>query len=370
VTVRLVDVENGIDLWSESYDREMKDVFAIQEEIARSIVSELEPELASAGIVLVQSGTDNPEAYQLYLQGRYFWNQRTRESLARATQLFQAAIRADTTYALAYTGMADVYSMLRGRGFMSVSETAEKQRAAAQRAIELDSGLSEAHTSLAQLLFEYDWDWDATGDEFQRALEIDPRNANARHWYSHYLTAMGRTEESLEQSERAIEVSPYDDILREHLGWHYAMARDYERALEAQLRALEMNPTGRTHAFLAFAYQALGRNAEALAACEKAMATFGEDALAMGFVGYVLGRLDHRREALDLARDLELRGDQTYYAVALIHVALGDRNRALAWLERAYASHSPGLVYLSADPRLDDLRSDPRFVSLMDRMRL
>ncbi|HET9334015.1 MAG TPA: adenylate/guanylate cyclase domain-containing protein [Gemmatimonadota bacterium] len=370
VTARLVEVENGRDLWSESYDREMKDVFVIQEEIARSIVSALEPELASAGIVLVASGTENPEAYQLYLQGRYFWNQRTRESLARATELFEAAIRADTTYALAYTGMADVYSMLRGRGFMSVTETAEKQRAAAQKAIELDPGLSEAHTSLAQLLFEYDWDWDAAGREFQRALELDTRNANARHWYSHYLTAMGRTRESLEQSERAIEVSPYDDILREHLGWHYAMARDYERALEAQLRALEMNPTGRTHAFLAFAYQALGRNAEALAACEKAMATFGEDALAMGFVGYVLGRLDHRRDALDLARDLELRGDQTYYAVALIHVALGDRNRALAWLERAYASHSPGLVYLSADPRLDDLRSDPRFVSLMDRMRL
>ena len=370
VTARLVEVENGRDLWSESYDREMKDVFVIQEEIARSIVSALEPELASAGIVLVASGTENPEAYQLYLQGRYFWNQRTRESLARANELFEAAIRADTTYALAYTGMADVYGMLRGRGFMSVRETAEKQRAAAQRAIELDPGLSEAHTSFAQFLFEYDWDWDAAGDEFQRALELDPRNANARHWYSHYLTAMGQTEESLEQSERAIEVSPYDDILREHLGWHYAMARDYERALEAQVRALEMNPTGRTHAFLAFAYQALGRNAEALAACEKAMATYGEDALAMGFVGYVLGRLDHRREALDLARELELRGDQTYYAVALIHVALGDRNRALGWLERAYASHSPGLVYLSADPRLDELRLDPRFVALLRRMDL
>jgi tetratricopeptide (TPR) repeat protein len=348
----------------------MKDVFVIQEEIARLIVSELEPELASAGIVLVASGTDNPEAYQLYLQGRYFWNQRTRESLARATELFEAAIRADTTYALAYTGMADVYGMLRGRGFMPGRETAEKQRTAARKAIELAPGLSEAHTSLAQLLFEYDWDWDAARREFQRAVELDPRNANARHWYSHYLTAMGRTEESLEQSERAIEVSPYDDILRQHLGWHYAFDRDYERALEGQLRALEMNPTGGTRAFLAFAYQALGRNAEALAECEKAMATLGEDAFAMGFVGYVLGRVGHRREALDLARELELRGDQTWYAVALIHVGLGDRDRALAWLERAYASHSPGLVYLAADPRLDDLRSDPRFVALLRRMEL
>ena len=370
VTARLVEVENGRDLWSESYDREMKDVFVIQEEIARSIVSALEPELASAGIVLVASGTENPEAYQLYLQGRYFWNQRTRESLARANELFEAAIRADTTYALAYSGMADVYNTFRQRGFRSAAETIEKQRAATDKAIELDPELSEAHTSRAQLLFDYEWDWEGAGREFERAIDLDPRNTNARHWYSHYLTAMGRTEESLEQSRRAIEISPFDDILRQHLGWHYLFARDYQRALEEQLKALEMNPSGGTHAFLAWAYEGLGRNREALAECEQAIATFGGDAFAMGFVGFVLGRVGEEKRALDLAAELEARGDQAYYAVAMIHAGLGEHQRAMTWLERAYAHHSPGLPYLGVDPRLDDLRSDPNFGSLLRRMAL
>ncbi|HJR52211.1 MAG TPA: adenylate/guanylate cyclase domain-containing protein [Gemmatimonadota bacterium] len=371
VTARLVDVENGIDRWSESYDREMKDVFKIQEEIARSIVSELEPELASAGAVLVPSGTRDPKAYQLYLQGRYFWNQRTREGLTRATELFQAAIRADTTYALAYTGMADVYNTLRQRGFVSGAETIDEQRTATRKAIELDPGLSEAHTSFAQLLFDHDWDWKAAGAEFQRAVDLDPRNANARHWYSHYLTAMGRMQESLEQSQRAIEVSPYDVVMRQHLGWTYLFARDYDRALEALDDSREMDPGGHTTAFLALSYLALGRNAEALAECERGLAsTWRQDAFSMGFVGYVYARLGYRRDVLELADELEKRGDQTYYAIALIHAGLGDKERALAWLERGYEHRSPGLVYLAVDPRLDDLRSDARFVAMMNRMRL
>ena len=371
VTARLVDVENGIDLWSESYDREMKDVFVIQEEIARSIVAELEPQLASVGAVLIPPRTRDPEAYQLYLQGRYFWNQRTREGLTRAAELFDAAIRSDSTYALAYTGMADVYNTLRQRGFMTSSESVEKQRAAARKAIELDPELSEAHTSLAQLLSDYDWEWEAAGREFERAVALDPRNANARHWYSHYLIAMGRESESLEHSERAIEISPYDVVLRQHLGWHYLFARNYEQALEALRLSREMDPGGHTTAFLALAYHMLARNAEAGAECETGLASiWRQDAFSMGFVGFVYARLGHRQEALRLAKELEHRGDQTYYAIALIHAGLGDRDRALGWLERGYGAHSPGMIYLRVDPRLDDLRSDPRFVSLMGRMRL
>ncbi|HET6617838.1 MAG TPA: adenylate/guanylate cyclase domain-containing protein [Gemmatimonadota bacterium] len=371
VTARLVDVEDGIDLWSDSYDREMEDVFAIQEEIARSIVAELEPQLASAGGVLVPARTRNPEAYQLYLQGRYFWNQRTREGLTRAAELFGAAIRSDSTYALAYAGMADVYNTLRQRGFMTSSESVEKQRVAAQRAVDLDPDLSEAHTSLAQLLSDYDWEWETAGREFERAVALDPRNANARHWYSHYLTAMSRETESLEHSERAIEISPYDIVLRQHLGWHYLFARDFAQALEVLDLSREMDPGGHTTAFLALAYDMLGRNAEGRAECERGLAsTWRQDAFAMGFVGFVCARLGHRQEVLELADELEQRGDQTYYAIALIHAGLGDRDRALGWLERGYEAHSPGMIYLRVDPRLDDLRSDPRFVSLMEGMRL
>jgi adenylate cyclase len=371
VTARLVDVEDGIDLWSESYDRDMKDVFAIQEEIARSIVRELEPELASSGIVLVPTGTRNAHAYRLYLQGRYFWNKRTREGLARATELFEAAIRSDTTYALAYSGMADVYNTLRQRGHMSVAETIEKQRAAIRKAIELEPELSEAHTSYAQLLFDHDREWGAAGREFEHAVDLDPRNANARHWYSHYLTAMGRTQESLAQSQRAIEISPYDVILQSHLAWHYLFARDYDRAVEEATRAVEMDPADAfTRGALAWAYQATGRRTEGLAEAEKAAAQRRDDAFTMGMVGFAYARLDRRREAIALAQDLESRGDQTYYAIAVIHAGLGDRDRAIAWLERGYAHHSPGLPYVRVDPRLDDLRSDPRLDSLLQRMHL
>ena len=368
VTARLIDVENGIDLWSQSFDREMEDVFEIQEEIARSIVSELEPEFAAAGMVLVPTGTRDPEAYQLYLQGRYFWNKRTREGLTRGIELFEAAVRADTTYALAYTGLADAYQQLRSRGYMPTSTALPRQRAATRKALELDPDLSEAHLSLANLHWIDEWDWAAAEAEFKRAIELDPRNANARHGYSHYLTAMGRTDESLEQSLRALEISPYDIILNSHLSWHYFFAREYEAAIEAGVRTEEMDPADAlNHAMMAAAYEALGRNAEALRHAERAVAV-SRDAMGMGFAGFVYGRLGKDADALDIARDLERLGDQTYERIAVIHAGRGDRDEAFAWLERAYQARSPGMSEVSADPRMDDLRSDPRYDSLVRRM--
>jgi TolB-like protein/Tfp pilus assembly protein PilF len=364
IAAQLIDVDNGYHLWSETYDREMADVFAIQEEIAQAIVVELEPELATAGRIVPRRSGD-PEAYRLYLQGRFLFNQRTLEATTWAVELFEAAIRADTTYALAYAGLADSYASLRGRGFRTAEETVEKQRAAVQRAIELDPRLSEAHKSLANLLFDYDWDWEAAGREFELAVELDPRNAEAAHSYSHYLTAMGRTEESLEQSRIAIEISPYDGAIRSHLGWHYLFARDPDRA------AQEMSPDeSANHAFMARAYQLQGRRAEALAQCDRAIAERGSDAFLMGFVGFVYAQLGHEREALEVMRRLEAMGNQTYYDVAVIHAGLGDTDRAFAWLEQAYAKRSPRMVYLNVDPRLDGLRSDPRFATLLRRMRL
>ncbi|HET7693648.1 MAG TPA: adenylate/guanylate cyclase domain-containing protein [Gemmatimonadota bacterium] len=364
ITAQLIDVDNGYHLWSETYDREMADVFAIQDEIARAIVTELEPELVTSGRI-VPRRTGDPEAYRLYLEGRFLWSQRTYESTMRAIELFEAAIRADTTYAVAYTGLADSYESLLGRGFRTAAETLDKQRAAIHRALELDPELSEAHKSLANLLFNQDWDWEAAGRAFERAVELDPRNADAAHAYSHYLTAMGRTRESLDESLRALEISPYDDAIRSHLGWHYLFARDPGRAVEAMAGRMSGY-----HGFLARAYQLQGRNAEALVQCERAVAERGSDAFLMGFVGFVYAQLGHEREALDVARRLEAMGDQTSYDVAVIHAGLGDAERAFALLEEGYAKRSPRMVYLKVDPRLDDLRSDPRFDSLVRRMRL
>ena len=253
---------------------------------------------------------------------------------------------------------------------MPTSTTLPKERAATQKALDLDPDLSEAHFSLANLLLIDDWDWGVAGDEFERAIELDPRNANARHGFSHYLMALGRTDESLEQSLRALEISPYDIILNSHLGWHYLFARDYERAVEAGLRTEEMDPKDAlNHAILASAYLAQGKDGEALIHCRQTVAS-SRDAMAMGFVGFVYGRLGHEREALDIVQDLQKLGDQTNYRIAAIHAGLGDREKAFAWLGRAYEARSPGLTELKVDPRLDDLRSDPRFVSLLRRMHL
>ena len=371
VTAQLIDVDSGFHLWSDSYDRDMKDVFVIQEEIARSIVAAVEPELAPAGGTLVLQGTNSPEAYRLYLRGRYFWNNRRREGLMRAIELFEAAIRADPMYARAYTGLADSYWLLNIRGFMSSAETTEEWRSAARKALDLDPGLSEAHNSYGRLLFFRDWDLEAAGSELEQAVALDPRNADARHEFSHYLMATGRTRESLEQSQRAVEISPYEIILNTHLGWHYLFARDYDRAVEALTRTEEMDPGNvGNHAILAVAYQLQGKSAEALAHCERAVAISRDDAFAMGFVGFVYARAGREQDALELARDLEQRGDQTYYYVALIHAGLRDRDRAFAWLERAIAERSPNTVELNADPRLDELRTDPRFASLVARIGL
>jgi TolB-like protein/class 3 adenylate cyclase/Tfp pilus assembly protein PilF len=371
VTAQLIDVDSGFHLWSDSYDRDMKDVFAIQEEIARSIVTAVEPELAPAGGTLVLQGTNSPEAYRLYLQGRYFWNNRKREGLMRAIELFEAAIRTDPKYARAYTGLADSYWLLNIRGFMSSAETTEKWRAAARKALALDPGLSEAHTSYGRLLFFRDWDLEAAGRELEQAVALDPRNADARHEYSHYLMATGRIRESLEQSQRAVEISPYEIILNTHIGWHYLFARDYDRAVEALTRTEEMDPGNvGNHAILAVAYQLQGKNAEALAHCEMAVAISRDDAFAMGFVGFAYARAGREQDALELVRDLEQRGDQTYYYVALIHAGLRDRDRAFAWLERAIAERSPNTVEMNADPRLDELRADPRFATLVAKIGL
>jgi Tfp pilus assembly protein PilF len=289
----------------------------------------------------------------------------------RAIDLFEAAIRADSMYARAYTGLADSYWLLNIRGFMSSAETTEKWRSAARKALDLDPGLSEAHNSYGRLLFFRDWDLEAAGRELEQAVTLDPRNADARHEYSHYLMATGRTRESLEQSQRAVEISPYEIILNTHLGWHYLFARDYDRAVEALTRTEEMDPGNvGNHAILAVAYQLQGKNAQALAQCERAVAISRDDAFAMGFVGFVYARAGREQDALELARDLEQRGDQTYYYVALIHAGLRDRDRAFAWLERAIAERSPNTVELNADPRLDELRADPRFASLVARIGL
>lgn len=368
VTAQLIDAESGYHLWSERYDREAEDVFAVQEEIARSIVRALDIELRGDPS-LVARPTDNHGAYDLYLRGVFFKNKRTEEGLLEAIDLFEQALEKDPDFALAWAGIATSQNLLRSRGYRSVEETIELERAAVKKALELDDGLSEAHLSLAWIRFNHDWDWQGAGEEFERAVDLDPRNAEARHWYSHYLVAMGRFGESEEESRRALELEPLNVIMSTHLGWHYLQARQYDRAVEQLLSAAALDSHDLlTFGLLAQALAARGDSTRALAECEKVTNGSPPDFQALGSAGYVFALLGRRERALEIRQEQAKRG--RHYDLALIDLALGNHESALQELRRGYEKRASGLPQLAVDPRLDALRGDPRFQALVRELGL
>ena len=225
ISAQLIDARNGFHLWSETYERELKDIFAMQDETTAAIVNALKIKLAVALPVHKQPNT---EAYELDLKGRYFLNKR---DLKKAIDNFQQALAKDPSHALAYAGLSEVYVVSAVRGGVAPREVMPKAKEAALQALAIDDGLSEAHASLAYVTFFYDWEWPAAEREFKRAIGLNPNNADAHHWYSHYLMAQGRIEESLNQSKRALELSPFDFLMHIHLAWHYLYARQYDHAL-------------------------------------------------------------------------------------------------------------------------------------------
>jgi len=243
IGVELVDVADGSQLWGEQYNRQLADIFAVQEEIAQEIAENLRLKLSSREQKrLAKRYTEKTEAYQLYLKGRYYWNKWTAEGTKRGIEYFHQAIAVDPSYALAYAGFADCYSSLTGTLGLTPGEAFQRARGAAMKALALDDTLAEAHTSLAFIKLLYDWDWSGSEESFKRAIELDRNYPNAHHWYSHYLMAMGRIEESLAESRRALELDPLVLILNVHLGWHYLYARQYDQAIEQLRKTLEMDP--------------------------------------------------------------------------------------------------------------------------------
>ncbi len=370
ITAQLVDVADGYHLWSETYEREMQDVFTIQDEISRSIVSALRLELVGNGRgTLVKRSTENVEAYGLYLKGRYFWNKRSEEGLETAIQYFEQAIQMDSSFAAAYSGLADSYNLLRVLGLRTKEDVIDRERAAVLKAVELDVALPQAHTSLALLRFNYDWDWPGAEQEFQKAIELNPGDVNTHHWYSHFLMAMGRTGESLAESETALELAPTDIALQVHLGWHHLRARQYDQAVEELLKAIEMDPKDSlAHLLLGYAYTEKRMFEEALAEYREHTKVGGKSA-GSNVIGYVYALSGRTEEARRVLEDLkEQHADPLN--VAALHAALGEKDQAFEWLEKAYTQHSADMVNLKVDPRLDGLRTDPRFKALLKRMRL
>jgi tetratricopeptide (TPR) repeat protein len=372
ITAQLNSVKDGLHLWSEIYDRDAKDIFSVQEEIARAIVAALRIRLATQpNVRLMPRHTLNLEAYDLYLRGRYFWNARTVEAVAKSRRYFEEAIRTDPTYALAYAGLADAY--VQGEVGLPAAEAVPKARAAARRAIEIDDRLAEPHVSVAQIRFTYDWDWPGAEQEFQRTIQLNPNYSNAHHAYSHFLTAMGRHAESLREAQKALDLDPLETIINTHMAWCLFYARQYDRALAKSRENVDKDPNFLTSkVILGYTYQEKAMYAEAIAAFQDGV-RLSKDDIEVGYLGNAFAVAGRKQDAFRVLGDLRRLSKERHvspYSIALVYVGLGDKGRAFEWLERAYAERSPELVYLKVEPQLDPLRSDPRFATLMTKMGL
>jgi serine/threonine protein kinase/Tfp pilus assembly protein PilF len=375
ITVQLSSVDDGRTLWSERYDREMSDVFVIQDEIARTIVRTLRSTfLGELGSPTPVRYTENVRAYSLYLKGRFWWNRRTQADIAQGVKYFEQAIAEDPAYALAYTGLADSYALDLDYSGAPVKEGMERAKAEARKAIELDETLAEAHTSLGWVTFIYDWDWTGAEREFNRAIQLNPRYSTARQWHAWLLVAMGRFEEALAEGRAALDLDPASVSIRRSLGWLQYYARQNEAALDNLRRALTMDPTAEeTHRLLGLVYMEQGMHDEAAASFKEALTLSRNKALAFAGLGQVAarrGRLDEAGAVLKEMHDRARTGYVSPVALTNLYTALGDANAAFDWLEQAYRERRGWLAYLKVEPTLDSLRPDARFQGLLERMRL
>ena len=374
ISAQLINVADGYHLWSHVYDRELKNIFALEEELARSIAQALKPKLVQTGSgPLVKPTTTNLAAHDLYLKGRYFWNKRTVEALTKALGYFQQAIEQDPGYALAYVGLADSTVLLPEYGSGSVAEALPKAKQPALKALELDGTLAEAHDVLG-IINDHNYEWSAAEHEYRRAIELKPEYPTAHHRYSLLLIATGRVEQARAEAEQARQLDPTSPVINSQLTVALVAAREYDRAVEQAKKTLELDPGFPSARYwLARAYVGLGRYPEAVAELEKLRTSLTLRARNYGTLGYAYAMSGRRADALRLLAELDeysKRGHISASAWALIYMGLGDKEQAFAWLDKAYAERDWQLRELKAHSMFDSLRSDPRFTRLLRKMQL
>ena len=376
VNVQLINAQTDSHLWAEKFDRNLADIFAVESEIATKIADTLQAKLTgSEKQAIAARPTENSEAHQLYLKGRYFLSRRTEEGLKKSVEFFNQAIDKDSGYALAYSGLADSNMYLLKLAFLrglSRKESYERAKAAATKALELDDNLAEAHTSLALVKMEYEWEWASSEGEFKRAIQLNPGFAEAHHQYSHYLTAMGRSSESLAESLRALELDPLSLVLNGHLAWHYLYARQYDQAIQQCQRTAELDRNyPETADFRGLAYEQKGMYREAIAELQMAVNLSGNSPHIKAELGHAYAIAGETTPALDILDELKRESTETHissYDIAVIYIGLGRKDQALEALENAYQERSEWLRYVKVDPRLDPLRGDPRFEKLANQV--
>jgi TolB-like protein/DNA-binding winged helix-turn-helix (wHTH) protein/Flp pilus assembly protein TadD len=373
ITAQLIQVKDQTHVWARQYDRELKDLLPLEAEVAQEIAEEIRLTFdsrkdGSQSAVPPQSF----EGYDLYLKGLYFFNKRTPADVQEAIQYFQQAAAKDPPYAPAYAGLAKGYAILAAYSGQPDSEFMPKARAAAAKALEIDANSSEAHTALALIVQNHDWDWQTSEKEFRRAIELNPNDATAHHWYAEHLTWLGRFNEALEESERAHQLDPLSLIITADNGAILYFSRKYDAAIEKWRSVQDMDPVFMRAHLIEGAYVEKGMFAEALADNEKVRPTIS-DAAYWAWRAYILGRsgqITEAHAAIHQLLETEKSSPVDPIALAQAFAGSGDKDQAVSWLEKAYVRHSNGLTSLKVDPAFDPLRADPRFEDLLRRVGL
>ena len=375
ITAQLIEASTDKHLWSQSYEGELRDTLALQNRVASAIADQIRINLTpQEQAALTNAKVVNPEAYQSYLKGRYFWNKRTPDGLKAALAYFNQTIEEDPKYAQAYSGLADTYALLGDWQYavMTPKEAFPKAKAAAIKALELDSTLGEAHNSLAFVLDGFDWDFDSAGKEFQRAIELNPGYATAHHWYAWHLSLLGRFDEALAEMKKAQNLDPLSLIINADLAELLVLAHHYDESIAQSRKTIEMDPNfALAHNQLAQAYLQKQMYDEAVAELKKTVQLSGNSPTCIANLARAYVASGKRSEAVTLLSDLKKRSSPGYSnasEIAMIYAALGDTDQAMNWLEKGYDERfNPGVLLR---PGFDPLRSDSRFQNLVHRIGL
>jgi TolB-like protein/Tfp pilus assembly protein PilF len=374
ITAQLIDANAEAHLWAESYERDLRNVLALQADVARAIAREVQVKLTPLeDAQLAQLRPVDPEAYEAYLKGRYHWSRRTREGYGKAAHYFQQAIAKDRGFAAGYAGLADCLSGLGIFAFVAPADGCGKAKTVALEALEMDRSLAETHASLAWATMWYDYDFETVEREFERAIELNPRYVFAHSWFGYCLGLMGRFEEAFTELKRAIRLDPLSSVTQWALGFVYAMARRWDEAIEQLEKTLEFDANfAWAHGGHAMACLAKSMYPAAITSAQKGVQLLPGSTALLTTLGEVYAAAGKTEEAQTILNQLQELSKQQYlspYLLARIHMALGQKNDALCWLETSYETRASWMVFLKTDPQLDGLRLDPRFHDLIRRMK-
>ncbi|HXN71205.1 MAG TPA: tetratricopeptide repeat protein [Candidatus Acidoferrales bacterium] len=373
IRAQLIDCATDRHLWAQSYDRDMKDVLSMQTEAAREIADQVRGSVGNPQVPehSAKPAPVNPDAYEAYLKGRYFWNKRTPDGLNKSIGYFNQAIAKDPSFAAAYAGLADSYSIL-GSDVLPADVANSKARAAASKAIELDPSIAEGHAALALVEFYYDWKWTQSEAEFRRAIELNPNYAPAHQWYSYFLTAMLRFPEAVEQAEVAQQIDPLSLSINTTVATRYHHAGREEDAIQLDRRTLEMDSNFiPAHVSLGAVYEKQGSLQQAIDEYKKVIALRPGDPAALAALGYVYARSGQKDEAHKILSELTETSKQQYvpsFQIATIYAGLDDGDNAMLWLEKSYRQHESQMPFIQSDERFNSLHADARYESLIHRL--